>query len=170
MTKMDAADLNAISIAEANAKAKEDTIKQASNRRIPDQALLENHDMARGRELEPIDLIMGIQKINPDIVIRKGGVRNAVAVYLLDHGPNAHESGLKYVTGFYIDDRLPEFSSVTTDTLGRAHKEIRGWRSVLLGLINAGALDRKKVDLTFGPASGQRSGLWYRSLQGHEKN
>jgi hypothetical protein len=155
---------------EAAHKAKEDTLKQASARRIPDQNTLEDHDAARGYEMDPVDLIMKIQKLNRDIVVMKGGVRNAVAVYIPDRGPDAHELGLKYVTGFYINEKLPEFSSVTVDQVGVAHKETRGWRSVLLALINAGALDRKKVDLTFGPANGQRSDLWYKSLQGHERN
>lgn len=164
---IDTRDLNSISPAEAVAKAKEDTLKQASVNHIPDQKILENQDMARGRELDPAELITKIQKLNPAIVIMKGGVRNAVAVYIADR---ANESGLRYVSGFYIDNRLPEYSSVTTDQFGVAHKEIRGWRTVLLALINAGALSREKVDLTFGPAAGQRDLLWYRSLQGSGKN
>lgn len=167
---IDTRDLNSISPAEAVAKAREDTLKQASVSRIPDQDILENQELARGRELDPAELITRIQKLNPAIIIMKGGVRNAVAVYITDRGPDAHETGLKYVTGFYIDNRLPEYSSVTTDQFGVAHKEIRGWRTVLLALINSGALSREKVDLTFGPAAGQRDSLWYRSLQGSGKN
>jgi hypothetical protein len=39
-------DLNSISPAEAVAKAKEDTLKQASAARVPDQDILENQRMA----------------------------------------------------------------------------------------------------------------------------
>jgi hypothetical protein len=54
---------------------------------------------------------------------------------------------------------------VTLDDKNLPVREIRGWRSVLVALIRAGALTRKQCDTAFGPASGQRSILWYRNLQ-----
>jgi hypothetical protein len=162
-------DLHAISPAEATKKAFEDTAKLAAKNKHPDQALLENRDMARGYEMEVGDLITKIQKLNPRIQIRKGGVKNAVAVYIPVPVSEANPLGLKYTSGFYIDSRLSEYSSVTVDQFGVAHKETRGWRTVLLSLIEAGALDRRKVDLAFGPALGKRTDLWYRALQANEK-
>jgi hypothetical protein len=153
-------DLNSISPAEAIEKATEDTRKAASANRIPDQAILENHEAARGVPMEANELIRRLQKMNSKLVIVPGGVPNAVAVRY----PKKNESGeieQAYITGFYLE-RLPEFSSVTVDNMGLPHREVRGWRSVLMALIDNSILDRAKVDLMFGPALGQRTGLWYR--------
>lgn len=162
---IDIADINGVSLAEAAISAKEETKKLAAKNHIPDQKLLEDRDMARGYELEPNDFIARLQKLTSKVLIRQGGVRNAVAVCVQVPVSEDYPTGWKYITGFYINQRLPEFSSVTTDQFGVAHKEIRGWRSVLLALINAGAVDRRKADIAFGPALGQRTDLWYRSLQ-----
>jgi hypothetical protein len=161
-------ELHAISLGEAVDKAREDTKKQASANRIPDQSLLENHDMARGSELEANELIRRLERLDPKILIQKGGIEGAVAVRY----PLPDENGdikPQYVTGFYLQ-KLPEYSSVTLDNMGLPHREVRGWRSVLMALIDRGILDRGKVDLLFGPASGQRTGLWYRALQAQGKN
>lgn len=168
-TFIDAADLRAISPAEATKKAFEDTAKLTAKNRHPDQAILENRDMARGYEMEVGHFIERLQRLNPQIQIRKGGVKNAVAVYIPVPVSEANPLGLRYASGFYIDTKLPEYSSVLNDQFGVARKEIRGWRTVLLSLIEAGVLDRRKVDLSFGPALGQRTDLWYRSLQATNK-
>lgn len=167
-TKIDApmtieeADRNAISPAEAVAKSREENKKLASARRIDDQDTLEDHEMAQGIQLHHNELIRRIQLLNPKIQIQQGGVANAVAVRIPKY--EFGEWTYEYVTGFYLEP-LPEFSSVTVDAQGLPHREVRGWRSVLLALIKSGALDRRKVDVMFGPARGQRSGIWYRSLQ-----
>ena len=161
-------DLNSISPAEAIIKATEDTRKTASANRIPDQDILENHEAARGVPMEANELIRRLQKLNPKILVMPGGVPNAVAVRY----PTKNENGeieQRYITGFYLE-RLPEFSSVTVDNMGLPHREVRGWRSVLMALIDNNILDRAKVDLMFGPALGQRTGLWYKQLQGKSKN
>lgn len=163
------ADLNAISPGEAIVKAKEDTKKLASKNHIPDQDLLANHDMARGVELEANELIRRLQLLDPKILVQKGGIEGAVAVRYPLKDEETGEIKPQYVTGFYLQ-KLPEYSSVTLDNMGVAHREIRGWRSVLMALIQRGILDPKKVELLFGPALGQRTGLWYRGLQGQGKN
>jgi hypothetical protein len=158
-------DMNSISPAEAIAKATEDTKKQASAFRVPDQAILENQEMAKeaGYWLSWNDLISRISRLNPQILFQKGGVANAIAVRYPkrdEHGETRQE----YITGFYCES-LPEYSSVTLDDKGLPHREIRGWRSVLVALIRAGALTKQQCDTIFGPATGQRSTLWYRHLQ-----
>lgn len=165
---IDIRDMYAISPAEALAKAAEDTKRQASANRIDDQDLLEDHDAARGQEMEANELIRRLHLLNPKILITPGGIEGAVAVrYPL---PDEHGNIVQqYITGFYLQ-KLPEFSSVITDKMGLPYRECRGWRSVLLPLIERGILDLRKVDVMFGPASGQRTGLWYRALQGHGKN
>lgn len=157
----------AISPAEAIAKAKEDTIAMSSKNRIADQDTFEDQEMARGMELSENELIRRLQLLNPKILITPGGVAGAVAVRYPKFEDGEWSNA--YITGFYLKP-LPEFSSVTVDDKGLPVRELRGWRSVLLALIRCGALDRVKVDALFGPARGQRSGIWYRSLQAMGKN
>lgn len=164
---VDRADMYAISPAEAVAKAKEDTINLASKNKIADQDIFEDQEMARGIELSENELIRRLRLLNPQILIMPGGIEGAVAVrYPKYEGGEWHNA---YITGFYLKP-LPEFSSVTVDGKGLPVREIRGWRSVLLALIRCGALDRIKVDVMFGPARGQRAGIWYRTLQALGQN
>lgn len=167
------ADLLAISPAEAVAKAKEDTLRQASSRHVPDQALLSDQKMAQeaGYWLDWHELVRRIHVLNRKIHFQKGGAANAIAVLY----PKRDEYGelrQEYITGFYCEP-LPEYSSVTLDGMGIAHREVapghnRAWRAVLTALIRAGALTKKQCDTTFGPAMGERSILWYRNLQHNE--
>lgn len=153
----------AISPAEAVAKAKEDTIRQAADKRIPDQALLENKDMAQGYYLDWNEFVRRVGRLNTQILFQPGGISGAIAVrYPKPDGMGG--VALEYVTGFYCKP-LQEYSNVTTDDKGLPTREERGWRSVLHALVRAGALTKKQCDLAFGPALGQRSTLWYRNLQ-----
>jgi hypothetical protein len=164
---MERSEMFAISPAEAVLKAKEDNKRLASAKRIPDQNVLEDHEAAEGIQLHHNELIRRIQVLNPKILITPGGIDGAVAVRYPKYEFGAWSN--EYITGFYLQP-LPEFSSVTVDVNGLPHREIRGWRSVLIALIKAGALEIKQVDALFGPAKGQRTGLWYRSLQAQGKN
>lgn len=160
---IDRADMYAISPAEAVAKAREDTARMAADKRIPDQNLLEKKEMAKGYYLDWNELVRRIGNLNSKILFQPGGISNAIAVrYPKPDGMGGFE--LEYVTGFYCKP-LPEFSSVETDDKGLPTREIRGWRSVLTALIRCGALTKKQCDVTFGPALGERSSLWYRNLR-----
>ena len=144
---------------EAVAKVKEENKALASQNRIPDQDILEKREMAMGLMLQPNEFIRRLEKLNPKIIIEAGGVRNAVAVRY----PKRQEDGTihkDYVTGFYVDAPLPEFSSVVVDNKGLPIREIRGWRSVLLALFRQKIVTMKQLDLTFGKAMGQRAILW----------
>jgi len=147
--------------AEAVAKVKEENRNRANQNRVPDQDILEDKQAAMsGLSLEPSEVIIRLQKLNPKIVIQQGGVRNAVAVRypkLVDG-----EMQLEYITGFYIDSPLPEFSFVVVDNRGLPWREVRGWRTVLSQLIRAKVITKKKADLMFGTANGQRAVLWDR--------
>jgi hypothetical protein len=161
-------DLNSISPAEAIAKATEDTKKQASAFRVPDQAILEDQKMAKqaGYWLDYQELIRRIGLLNPRVLFQTGGVTNAIAVRYPKRGDDG-KLHPEYITGFYCES-LPEYSSVTLDEKGLPHREIRGWRTVLMALIRAGALTKTQCDTIFGPAMGERSMLWYRNLQNNK--
>jgi len=149
-----------LNLAEGIEKAREDTARQAAAFKIPDQKLLEDHEMALGRVLDWTELISRVSKLTPakQILFERGGVRNAIAVRIVERGEK------RYITGFY-QMPLPEFSAVIVDDHGLPQREVRGWRTVLLSLVRAGALTENQVELTFGPATGKRSVLWDRSMQ-----
>jgi hypothetical protein len=144
---------------EGVAKLREGNLKLASAKKIPNQNLLENTDMALGNPMMPQELIRRIQKINPKIIVEKGGIPNAVAVrypVLDDEGKLTK----RYLTGFYVDRALPEFSSVLTDKNGLPTREERGWRSVLLALFHANVATYEELKAMFGEPNGQRNSLW----------
>jgi hypothetical protein len=150
---------------EGLAKAKEENLALAAQNKIPDQAVLEDAKAALGMPLHPNELIRRIQRLNPRIIVEPGGVRNAVAVRTLAFDTEIGKEEKKYITGFYIDMPMPEFSCVVLDNKGLPVKEVRGWRTVLLALIRQKLLTKKQCDLTFGKAQGQRTSLWDRQTQ-----
>jgi hypothetical protein len=155
--------------AEAVARLKEDNAKATAQNRIPDQNLLEDKKAALGIPLAASELIIRLQKLNPKIVIQQGGVRNAVAVRY----PMKDEKGnevKEYITGFYIDNPLPEYSCVVTDARGLPWREIRGWRTVLTTLIRRGIITEKQADLTFGKPGSWRSILWDKARHSERNN
>jgi hypothetical protein len=155
--------------AEAVAKIKEDNKRDTAKLRIPNQDLLEDKAAALGIPMQPSELVMRLQKMNPKIIIQPGGVRNAVAVRY----PMKDEKGEdinQYVTGFYIDNALPEYSCVVTDERGLPWREVRGWRSVLTALIRQGIITEKQCDLSFGKPGSWRSILWDKQRQAERNN
>lgn len=166
--KNDLGDLR-LSPAEGVAKLKEGNQKLTDKKKIPNQSLLEDVDQAFGTPMHYSELIRRIKKINPAIIIEDGGIQGAAAVrhYCWDpYGGNdtLGAYGKKYVTGFY-KEILPEFSSITTDKKGLPHREIRGWRSVLLALMKSGAVTFEQLKKEFGNPVGQRSVLWDEQTQ-----
>ncbi len=143
---------------EAIAQKKEQIADRVAKDRIPDQDILEDQAAALGKPMQPGDFIVKLQNLNPRIKISKGGMPNAVAVRY----PLPENGVLKdqYITGFFVDAPLPEFSAVVTDNRGLPWREIRGWRSVLLALIRRQILTKKQIETTFGFANGSRAILW----------
>lgn len=149
---------------EGVAELKERNAKLVEAKKIPHQALYENHAMAWGNPMAHNELIRRIQKLSSNIIIEDGGVPGAVAVRI----PARDEDGQptkKYITGFYKKP-LPEWSSVVTDKNGLATREIRGWRPVVEALVRAGAITKEQYYAAFGEPQGQRSIIWKEKIQG----
>jgi hypothetical protein len=145
------------------AKLKEENRKLAAKSKIKDQSLLENKDMAIGSPMDWHDLVRLLTKMNPALIIEDGGVRNALAVRYPGHLEDG-TYGKRYITGFY-KEVLPEFSCILSDERGRATRECRGWRTVLVPLIRQGIISYKNAVDVFGEPNGQRSGRWKELLQ-----
>lgn len=163
--------LNEVLSPEENvAKQKEEIRNSREKLKHPKQVILDNADMAVGAPLHPTDFIRRLQKAGPHLRIEKGGIHNAVAVRtpVIDDDPLSRTYNhmvLKYVSGFYVDRILPEFSSFVNDETGVPRREVRGWRTVLLMLIACNALTYTAATLEFGEPQGQRNILWREQTQ-----
>ncbi len=152
------------------AKIKEDNLKLFSKHKLPEQALLENQDMALGQPMDWQSFVRKLELLRvPDRMwIHDGGYPNAIAIHVWRQKPSEIEPCWDYVGGF-IKGMLPEFSAIKTDEHGLPTEEaaggLRGWRSVLLSLIVNKVVSFNEVVRVFGDANGQRSGLWHKQLQ-----
>jgi hypothetical protein len=144
---------------EGNYKLREGNQVLIDSKKLPNQKLLENADMAKGAVMQPSEFILRLTKLIPGLVV-KPGIPGAVAVYYPTYDEDEGKTVLKYVAGFYIDKPLQEFSHITTDDKGLAHREVRGWRSVLLALFNKGVVTYPQCKAAFGEPIGQRNTLW----------
>lgn len=157
---------------EAVIKEREELLKKASKHRIWGQDELEDAGRTGGARLYYTDVIRRIQKINPSIMIRDGGI-GQVAIYRpkrrdeYDWQQFDPKVGCdwrwdhEYVSGM-PKDWLPEYSGITLDSSNLPTREFRGWRSVLIALIVARALPYRDVIREFGDPSGdRRSSLWF---------
>ena len=154
-----------INLTEGLAKIKEDNQKIVDTKKIQNQSLLENQDMAVGRAMQPSEFIRLLQKMNPKIIVEKGGYPNCVAVRYPTWNEDEKELQRKYISGFPVNEVMQEFSHITVDDKGLPHREVRGWRTVLIALIKAGILSFQDVKAVFGDATGQRSVLWDQQMR-----
>lgn len=154
-----------IGLTEGLAKIKEDNQKLIDTKKLPGQALLENKDMAIGRAMHTSEFIRIIQKLNPKIIVEKGGYPGCVAVRYPTWNEDEKEMQKKYISGFPAPATMQEFSNITVDAKGLPHREVRGWKSVLLALVKAGILTHSQCTSAFGESNGQRSILWHQQLR-----
>lgn len=154
---------------DAVARLREGNRELAAPKRLPNQDLLENQDMALGTPMSPSLFISKLRTL-PGILVEPGGFHNAVAIrtVVLDTDPESPTHGQqvkKYLSGFFTDRLLPEYSSVLSNEAGLATREIRGWRTVLLAMFHSGAVSLSQLKAVFGDANGQRSKLWREQTQ-----
>ena len=123
--------------------------------------------MAMGQPMAYQDLIRLLKRINSALIFEDGGVKDAIAVRYPGHLEDG-TYGKRYVTGFY-KEVLPEFSCIQSDEHGRATRECRGWRTVLVPIIKQGIISYKDAVDVFGSPEGQRSGRW-KQLLSRERN
>lgn len=146
---------------------------------FPGQDLLADADRSIGSRIPSGEFIVRLQKLNPAILV-KDGIPGNVALYVRKSESEMIRDGYdllrpqwynehKYVTGFPTEP-LAEWGHLTTDTDGIAEREFRGWRSVLIAFIKAGAFTYEAAIEEFGdPIEDQRSKFWFEQLQGYRK-
>lgn len=153
-------------------KEREALLKKASVYKIKDQGELQNPKRSDGARLGFSAFLSRLKKIIPELKEKDGSPGNLALYYprterQLDEA--LREGGQndiffifnKYVGGFPKEE-LPEWGYVDIDTsLVATREHLRGWRTVLIGLINAGTVSYGAVINEFGdPASDPRNKAW----------
>src|SRR6185312_11079130 len=125
---------------------REDLLKKASRFKIEDQGELQDEKRSEGARLHFTELLRKLQNIAPGLQAKEGSTGNLALYYprtteqlniaLREGGQNdIFFIFNKYVGGFPKQD-LPEWGYVDIDTSLIATREhVRGWRTVLIGLI-----------------------------------
>ena len=162
---------------EAVIKERESLLTLESKKKIVGQEELEHQERSAGARLSWTEFLRRLLRCNSELQVRDGS-KDAIALYArkkayeyteADYGaapPNGEfYRDHKYVSGFEKQD-LPEYSHVILDSSMLPVREYRGWRSVLLTLMEHKALDYRKVIKEFhDPSSDSRSGRWMQQTQ-----
>lgn len=154
-------------------KLREMCLKFASRYVTEDQEELQNAGRSEGARLPYTELLKRLKKICPTLAAREGSAGNLALYYprtsdelyeaLTDGGYSTDVFFIfnKYVGGIPKAE-LPEWGYVDIDTSLIATREhVRGWRTILIGLLLAGAVSYSEVTKEFGdPALDKRNSVW----------
>ncbi len=112
-----------------------------------------------GRILSQSDFLYMLQKIRPDAFYNSFSVDGLV-------GLNIMEQGAPRYTGVAVQRSwMPEYELLRIDEYGLpGRSKYRGWRTVLLRLIQAGFVREEDVDGVFSKADGPESGPYLEAL------
>jgi hypothetical protein len=149
---------------------REKNYRAASKQRWSNQEDYENEEARWGYVMDSSEVLRKIFKLIPhDLFITDGRIIGDLALYRVYGSPQPDLDGRTFRYLFYIpQSRLPEFSQYEFD-----HRDVpirekrRGWRTVLLRLIKTGLVTEEQVEEEFGPALGEASTVWRRTLWQH---
>jgi hypothetical protein len=165
------------------ARQREKAIAQAGTRRLAHQDDLEDPSRVLGPRLQFADFVARLRRIIPVLKVRDG-LPGHVALYAPLNAKELEASELtwqhdkpiffrnnKYVGGF-PKQPLHEYSGLEVEEYTRlANKEIRGWRTVLIMLLEQGLVSYKKLVAEFGDVgTDQRGWRWRESTQKWRNN
>lgn len=158
------------------AKKREECIAMAGMKRLAYQDDLEDPSRTMGPRLQFSEFVSRLKRIVPSLVV-KDGMAGHVALYAPCNTEEVETRTLewqndkpdffrvyKYVGGFPKKE-MHEFSGLDVEEYTRlANREIRGWRSVLIMLLEQGLVSYKKVIAEFGDVGTDRRGWrWLQS-------
>lgn len=159
---------------ESVAQKREECIALAGTRRIAHQDDLEDPSRVFGPRILFSDFIARLRRIVPSLTVRDGLPGN-VALYAPCNPQELEVQTLtwqndkdlffmrhKYVGGFPKTE-MHEYSGLEVEEYTRlANKEIRGWRTVLIMLLEQGIVTYKKVVAEFGDVGTDKRGWRWR--------
>jgi hypothetical protein len=167
-------------------RLREELLAQESKKRLWHQDELADQERSEGPRLNWTDLLHRLQKLNPGIQVKDGltddkGVK-AVALYLRkrpdEYSPEETADPVamtppngvffldhKYIGGFQQHE-MSEWGHVLTDNTQVAVRERRGWRTVLMKMIQSGVITYAQAVKEFGdPKFDKRSTFWNEEMQ-----
>lgn len=159
---------------ESVAQKREQCIKLAQHKLIDGQEDLEDPSRVLGPRIQFSEFVSRLKRIIPSLTVRDG-LPGHVALYApctpkeLDEQVRAwqHDKDIffranKYVGGF-PKQPIHEFSGLECEEYTRlANREIRGWRTVLIMLLEKGLVSYKKIVAEFGDVGTDRRGWRWR--------
>jgi hypothetical protein len=112
-----------------------------------------------GRILSQGEFLYLLHKIRPDAFYNSFSIDGLVGLNIIDRGEPRY-------TGTAVQlGTMPEYETLRVDEYGLpGRSKYRGWRTVLLRLIEAGIIREDDVDSVFGRASGPESMPYYKAL------
>lgn len=143
---------------EAEICVREQNRKDLQKYRWDDQAQMTNCEMRKGRMMHHSELILLINRLNPAIFAEQSiNFTHCLSFYHRD--PQSGRQ--KYLT--WIDKGwMPEFSYLLVDWQDIPEEHVIGWRTVLVKLLEEGALTWKQVkEEVDNPRSEINARRWY---------
>lgn len=145
-------------------RLKENTNEQLESRRFPDQKAFKDAERRMGRPMLHTQLFDKVHQLSSRIVMETSNNDSTVAGFyqMLPDGSK------KFICAFHMG-WMPEFSIITVDERNLPKGERRGWRTVLLRLIQAKCLTYQQVIETFGYVEAQdvRGKYWNMYSKGY---
>ena len=168
--------------AEGVAQKREECLAMAAQKRLYGQDELEDPNRACGPRIQFADILSKLRRLIPSLVV-KDGSPGSVALYYPRNRKEFTEAlrawqwdrdyfflKYKYVGGFEKQP-LHEFSTLDVDNARLATKEHRGWRTVLISLIQQGCVSYRKTVNEFGDVgTDQRGWRWKEATRAHRNN
>jgi hypothetical protein len=133
----------------------EQTDRQLNQYRLADHADLKDAAVRMGHPMFHTEMIQRVAKLSHSRIWAEDS-RNDDKVCGFYHA----KDGVKTFICAFDKGPLPEFSYIITDNADLPIKEKRGWRSVLVRLLKAKAIDWSDVMKGFGDTSTIQSDRW----------
>lgn len=148
---------------EALAKLKEETDKRLEQSRLRNQEEYKDFERRLGKGMLHTELYEKVRRLNPNIIMETSNNDPNVAGFYL-----ATSEGKKFICAFH-KGFMPEFSIIEVDERDRPKLERRGWRTVLLRLIQQHCLRKADVEQVFGRvfAQDERGRNWKIYTEGY---
>jgi hypothetical protein len=152
---------------EALLRAFEETDRRLQVYRLTDHEELKDTKARFGYPLSFVELIRRVRKINPALWVEDSINMPGHCGFYRYKRPKQPDDPDKEFLAAFPKEVLPEYSIVLVDKADLPIKEMRGWRTVLLRLIQQKALLLQDVLIAFGDACSISSSRWRQYTQNY---
>lgn len=149
-------------------KLYEETDAGMEQYRLHDQEEMKNEAFKSGHRMHSSELIARIHRIAPHVQVRKGAFDGFYTLWVPNSDPEFQDDdrkGHQYIQAAFYVGWLPEFTFVKVDQNNQI-KSVqeggvqKGWRTILIRLLEFGVVSWKQVIEEFGDATGTQASKW----------